>query len=153
MNANRVHPYAAHVVWQGNNGEGTASYTAYGRDYTVRIAGRPELAGSADAAFRGDASRHNPEDLFLAAIAACHMLFYLSLCARRGVRVLAYEDAAEGVMETRPDGGGAFTGVVLRPRVTVAVESSSELAPSSTTLRTSCVSSAIRAACPFGWHL
>ncbi|HEY8141883.1 MAG TPA: OsmC family protein [Kofleriaceae bacterium] len=123
MSANRVHSYAARIVWQGNTGEGTANYAAYGRDYATRIAGKPELAGSADPAFRGDASRHNPEDLFLAAIAACHMLFYLALCARRGVRVVAYEDAAEGVMETRPDGGGAFTSVVLRPRVTIAVES------------------------------
>lgn len=117
--ADGEHEYAARVVWEGNTGEGTARYAGYGREYRVMVDGKPDLAGSADPAFRGDAARHNPEDLFVASISACHMLFYLSLCARRGVRVLAYEDHAHGVMRADAGGGGRFHEVVLRPRVTI----------------------------------
>jgi organic hydroperoxide reductase OsmC/OhrA len=117
---NDEHAYTARVVWEGNTGEGTARYAGYGREYRVVIAGKPDLAGSADAAFRGDAGLHNPEDLFLSSISACHMLFYLALCAREGVRVTAYEDEARGVMRVRADGGGRFESVTLHPRVTLA---------------------------------
>ena len=126
--AHGEHAYTARVVWEGNTGQGTAGYTAYGRDYRVEVAGKPHLAGSADPAFRGDAHRHNPEDLFLAAISACHMLFYLSLCARGGVRVLAYADQARGTMRVDADGGGRFEKITLHPEVTIADEAHTELA-------------------------
>jgi len=113
------HSYEAALTWTGNQGTGTSDYRSYGRSYTVSVAGKPELRGSADPAFRGDAALHNPEDLFVAAIAGCHMLSYLSLCARRGIRVIAYEDRASGVL-TLEGGGGRFTDVELNPVVTVA---------------------------------
>lgn len=116
----REHAYTARLIWEGNTGRGTADYTSYERAYRIAIDGKPDLAGSADPAFRGDAAKHNPEDLFVAAIAACHMLFYLSRCARDGVRVLAYEDEARGTMRIGPNGGGRFEEVVLRPVVTIA---------------------------------
>jgi organic hydroperoxide reductase OsmC/OhrA len=114
-----MHDYGTHLVWEGNTGEGTARYAGYDRAYRVLIPGKPALAGSADPAFRGDAARHNPEDLFLAAISSCHMLSYLALCARQGVNVLAYEDDATGRMATDASGGGRFVEVVLHPRVTI----------------------------------
>ena len=44
-----AHQYAARLVWDGNTGEGTASYTGYGRQYRVLIAGKPDLtSGLAD---------------------------------------------------------------------------------------------------------
>ncbi len=113
------HHYEAVLAWTGNEGTGTSDYRSYGRSYTVFVEGKPKLQGSADPTFRGDATLHNPEDLFLAAIAGCHMLSYLSLCARRGVRVTAYEDRATGVL-TLEGGGGRFTEVELNPVVTVA---------------------------------
>lgn len=112
--------YAATLAWTGNTGSGTSHDTAYDREYQVRIAGKPDLAGSADPAFRGDPMRHNPEELFLAAVGACHMLTYLGICARRGVQVLAYHDAMTGTVRLDPAGGGAFEEIVLRPSVTVA---------------------------------
>jgi organic hydroperoxide reductase OsmC/OhrA len=115
-----LHEYAARVRWTGNRGAGTAGYAAYGRRYDVLVDGKPDLAGSAHAAFRGDADRHDPEDLFLASISACHMLSYLALCARGGVRVTSYEDHARGTLALHPGGGGRFEEVVLRPAVTVA---------------------------------
>ncbi|MBB4634217.1 OsmC family protein [Longimicrobium terrae] len=124
---NSEHAYAARVVWEGNTGEGTARYTGYGREYHVEIGGKPELRGSADPAFRGDAALHNPEDLFLASISACHMLFYLALCARRGIRVTSYEDDAQGTMRVDA-GGGRFEEVTLRPMVTIDGGNDVELA-------------------------
>lgn len=123
-----AHEFAAGVVWEGNTGEGTADYAAYSRRYRVSVDGKPDLAGSADPSFRGDADRHNPEDLFLASISACHMLFYLSLCARGGVRVLAYEDRATGTLRMEPGGGGRFQSVTLHPVVHVDAGSDAELA-------------------------
>ncbi len=121
------HQYTARLVWTGNTGQGTASYTGYGREYTVAVDGKPDLFGSSDPAFRGDPSRHNPEDLFVASLAACHMLFFLSLAARAGIRVLAYEDDAKGTMAMDGVGGGKFDQVVLRPRVTIDEGSDAEL--------------------------
>lgn len=126
--ASGEHAYSARVVWDGNTGEGTAAYDRYGRDHRIVIGGKPELAGSADPAFRGDAARHNPEDLLVASISACHMLFYLSLCARDGVRVLAYEDDARGTLRMDAGGGGRFEQVTLRPAVTIHPASDAELA-------------------------
>ena len=114
------HSYRARVVWNGNRGEGTSSYTSYGRDYRIIVSGKPDLEASADPVFRGEAAKHNPEDLFLAAISACHMLTYLALCARKGIRVLAYEDEAKATMTVDARGGGRFEKVTLHPRVTIA---------------------------------
>jgi organic hydroperoxide reductase OsmC/OhrA len=123
-----THRYAARLVWTGNTGEGTARYAGYGRGYAVHVAGKPELHGSADPAFHGAPDRHNPEDLFLASIAACHMLSYLALCARHGVPVFAYEDEATGTLAMHAGGGGRFEEVLLAPVVTVADDADAELA-------------------------
>ena len=58
------------------------------------------------------------------------MLWYLHLCATAGVVVIAYADQAHGVMAETADGGGYFTEVVLRPRVTVASADMIEIAAS-----------------------
>jgi organic hydroperoxide reductase OsmC/OhrA len=55
----------------------------------------------------GDAARHNPEEMLVAALSACHMLWYLHLCATKSVIVTAYEDTAEGQMQTHADGSGS----------------------------------------------
>ena len=116
---NREHHYRAHLIWDGNRGDGTATYGGYGRQYRVVIDGKPELHGTADVAFRGEADKLNPEDLFIAAISSCHMLSYLALCAKHGIRVVAYEDEATGTMKEDGAGGGRFEEVVLQPSVTI----------------------------------
>jgi len=120
MSDGRRHRYAVTVEWTGNRGEGTATYRSYSRDHAIAVAGKPAIAGSSDPVFRGDASRHNPEDFLVSALSACHMLSYLHLCAVSGIVVTAYEDHAAGDMRETADGGGRFTGVVLRPRVTIS---------------------------------
>jgi organic hydroperoxide reductase OsmC/OhrA len=119
---NHAHHYRVEVEWTGNRGSGTDGYRNYGREHVIRIEGKPEIAGSSDPAFRGDAMRHNPEDMLLAALSTCHMLSYLHMATVAGVVVSAYADAAEGTMLTEGD-GGRFTEVVLRPTVTISAAS------------------------------
>ena len=116
----RTHTYELTVNWTGAADTGTSNYRAYGREHEVSAAGPPTLPGSADPTFRGDPGRWNPEQLLVASLAQCHMLSYLSLCARGGVVVTGYVDDPVGTMVETGDGGGRFTEVLLRPRVTVA---------------------------------
>jgi len=111
--------YTATITWTGNTGEGTKDYQAYGRGHTIVIQGKQEIQGSADPDFRGDRSCYSPEDLLLASVAACHMLWYLHLCAKAGLIVTAYQDIAEATMVITDDGGGYFTQVVLKPAITL----------------------------------
>lgn len=112
------HHFTAHLVWTGAARGTTSSYAAYSREYRVDIEGKPSIAGSAAPPFRGDGALHNPEDMLMAALSACHCLSYLALCARQGVHVASYEDRATGKME-RKDGKIRFTEVVLRPVVEI----------------------------------
>ena len=113
------HTYSIQVTWTGNLGRGTSSYRAYARDHEIAAAGKPAILGSSDPAFRGDRTRYNPEDLLVASLSACHMLWYLHLAAEAGVLVVDYADQARGVMVETASGGGRFTSVALRPTVTV----------------------------------
>jgi organic hydroperoxide reductase OsmC/OhrA len=122
------HHYEVTVRWTGNTGSGTANYQSYGRDHDVMVQGKPTLQGSADPAFRGRDDRWSPEDLLVAALAECHMLTYLALCATHGVTVTSYEDMATGRMESMLGGSGRFVEVVLNPKVAVTAESSMEQA-------------------------
>lgn len=113
------HNYLITVQWTGNSGKGTNNYQEYERNFDVKIKDKIDLKGSSDPAFRGDAKKHNPEELFLTSISSCHMLWYLHLCADGGVNVLSYEDEATAVME-ESECGGRFIEVVLHPKVTVS---------------------------------
>jgi organic hydroperoxide reductase OsmC/OhrA len=116
----RTHTYDVSVTWTGNRGTGTSGYRAYDRAHEVHADGPAAIAASSDPAFRGDRGRWNPELELTAALSQCHMLWYLHLCADAGVSVTSYTDEARGLMAEDADGGGRFTEVVLRPRVTVA---------------------------------
>ena len=124
----REHRYTSAVIWTGNTGAGTATYAGYSRDHVIGAPGKPEIAGSSDPAFRGDGARYNPEDLLVASIASCHMLWYLHLAAEHGIVVTSYEDHAEGVMLEETDGAGAFERVTLKPRLHLAPGSDAALA-------------------------
>ena len=119
----RQHDYRTTIQWTGNLGEGTKTYRSYKRNFTLTSPDKPELLGSSDHAFRGDADRYNPEDMLVAALSSCHMLSYLHLCAINDIVVTAYQDEATGAMRENKDGSGEFTEVMLRPRVTVTAAS------------------------------
>ncbi|OJX95653.1 organic hydroperoxide reductase OsmC/OhrA [Salana multivorans] len=122
------HRYELTIEWTGSGGSGTTSPRAYSRDHTVTAAGPAPIAGSSDPAFRGDPARWNPEQLFVASIAQCHMLWYLGLAAAAGVVVLEYVDRPTGVMVEEPSGAGQFESVTLRPRVRIDPASDAVLA-------------------------
>ena len=124
----KQHHYETTVRWTGNLGTGTSAYRAYGRDHEISSPGKPPIPGSSDPAFRGDASRYNPEDMLVASLSTCHMLWYLHLCAVGKVVVLEYEDHASGFMEEYADGGGRFVEVTLRPTIVITPESDIETA-------------------------
>ena len=122
------HHYQSTVRWTGNLGTGTSAYRAYSRDHEIVANGKPTIPASSDADFNGDTSRYNPEELLVASLSACHMLWYLHLCAVNKVVVLDYEDRAGGIMEETDDGGGRFLEVTLRQSITVTAESDLETA-------------------------
>ncbi len=122
------HHYHIEVRWTGNTGSGTSSYRAYRRDHVISAAQKPIIPGSSDPHFRGDPARYNPEEMFVASLSTCHMLWYLHLCADAGIVVTAYEDHATGLMEEGKDGGGHFREVTLHPVVTITDETKLSLA-------------------------
>lgn len=122
------HTYDVRVAWTGNTGEGTRTYQSYLRDHVVTVDGKPPLPGSSDRAFRGDPSRYSPEDLLVASLSACHMLWYLHLCAVNRIVVVEYADSAQGYMDQAEDGTAGFVRVVLKPTVTIAPGGDSERA-------------------------
>jgi organic hydroperoxide reductase OsmC/OhrA len=119
----KQHTYTATVLWTGNQGTGTSEYKAYSRNHIISAQGKKDIEGSSDPSFRGDKSRYSPEDLLLDSISACHMLWYLHVCAVNGVIVTAYEDNATAIMTEEKDGSGQFTEATLNPRVAVTHES------------------------------
>ncbi|PMS16871.1 peroxiredoxin [Trinickia dabaoshanensis] len=116
--AHGEHKYRVSVQWTGNRGTGTSGYREYGRDHVIRAVNKPDIPGSSDPAFRGDAARWNPEDLLVASASACHELWYLHLCSDAGIRVVEYHDEAEGTMLDSAE-QGRFTEIVLHPRVVI----------------------------------
>ena len=107
------------VEWTGARGVGTVGHRSFDRDHVIRVDGLPDISASADRAFRGDPSRHNPEQLLLAALAGCHMMSYLFHAAGSEVTVVAYEDAASAELVLEGS-AGRIVGATLRPRVTIA---------------------------------
>jgi len=115
----KQHNYTIKLTWTGNTGNGTANYRSYERSHVITAFNKPELLGSSDPAFRGDATKYNPEELLVASLSSCHMLWFLHLCADNGIVVVDYVDEPVGVMVETEDGSGRFTEVTLKPRVRV----------------------------------
>ena len=125
----KEHIYKAKINWTGNLGTGTSEYKAYSRAHEVSGEdGKNIILASADPIYRGDASRYNPEELVVAAISGCHMLWYLHLCADAGVIVVDYKDEASGKLTETDDGNGKFSEVTINPRVTITKDSNAETA-------------------------
>jgi len=115
----KQHNYTIKLTWTGNTGNGTANYRSYERSHVITGVNKPYLQGSSDPAFRGDATRYNPEELLVASLSSCHMLWFLHLCADNGIVVVDYVDEPVGVMVEAEDGSGRFSEVTLKPRVRV----------------------------------
>ncbi len=108
-----IHHYEAQTSWSKPGAGGNPL------NHRLAFSGRPALEASGAPQFKGDTSRVNPEELFVAALVSCQMLTYLTLAGRAGIDVLAYEDTATGSM-TIADKRMRITEVRLRPRITIA---------------------------------
>src|SRR5437763_14510117 len=114
------HRYRVVTTWTGNRGTGTSDYRSCSRDHEINGPKKAmTIYGSSDPKFRGDAARYNPEEMLVASLSACHMLWALHLCAEAGITVMEYVDEAEGTMVENADGSGDFTEVVLRPQMKI----------------------------------
>lgn len=100
--------HCAHVVWGRDRKDLRA--------HTIHLSGQT-FAGSSAADRGGDPTKADPEELFVAALSACHMLWFLDFARRERLRVLSYKDRAEGTMD-----GERFVSVVLHPRVEFATD-------------------------------
>jgi len=116
---NKEHAYKLTIRWTGNKGNGTSDYRSYERSHIISADNKSDIAASSDPAFRGDSTRYNPEELLLAALSSCHMLWFLHLCAVSNVIVTDYIDNPVGIMTETDSGGGKFKEVTLHPVVTV----------------------------------
>jgi organic hydroperoxide reductase OsmC/OhrA len=90
--------YKLTIIWTGNKGEGTIDYRSYEHSHTILADTKAEIFGSSDPAFRGDRKKYNPEDLLVASLSACHMLWYLHLYAEAGIVITDYVDNATGTV-------------------------------------------------------
>ena len=110
--------FRCQLDWSGAAKGPTRDAATFSRDLDVTL-DTISLPMSAAPGFRGDATRANPEQLFVASLSACQALTYLFLAAKHGVAVTAYTDDAEGRLGL-VEGRMRVSRVVLRPRITLA---------------------------------
>lgn len=112
--------HLARLVWQREPAEAFTDQR-YHRRHRLHFDGGAEVTASSSPGVvplpMSDAAAVDPEEMFVASLASCHMLWFLSLAARQGLVVDRYEDDAAGTLGRRADGRQAMTRVVLRPRV------------------------------------
>lgn len=124
----KIHTYTTEIIWTGNSGAGTRNYRSYSRSHTIQSPKKPVILGSSDPSFMGNADRYNPEELFLASLSSCHMLWYLHLCSENEIVVIAYRDEPTGTMREERNGSGQFEAVLLKPQVTILTPEKLDLA-------------------------
>jgi len=111
--------YLATICWQ--RGDAAFVDNRYSRAHVWRFDGGVEVAASSSPQLvpvpMSVAAAVDPEEAFVASLSSCHMLWFLSLAAARGLCVDRYDDAASGVMAKNAAGRLAMTDVMLRPRV------------------------------------
>jgi organic hydroperoxide reductase OsmC/OhrA len=108
-----------HIKLNWEKGEAPFTYEAYTRNHTIAFKnGQETMIFSASPAYKGDASKADPEDLLVAALSSCHMLSFLAICTKKKLTVKSYQDDAVGFLEN--EGGKLWmTRVILRPKVAI----------------------------------
>lgn len=113
------HTYFAKVSWQCDSSiflEGR-----YSREHVWSFDGGIEVPASSSPSIVplpfSTESAVDPEEAFVASLSSCHMLWFLSIAAKRGFSVASYTDEAIGTMGLNVDGKLAMLSVTLRPRV------------------------------------
>jgi len=113
------HVYKAQIIWR--RGDAVFTDNRYSRGHTWRFDGGVDVpASSSPLSVRVPLSVEaavDPEEAFVASLSSCHMLWFLSIAAKKGFRVDDYADEAVGVLAKNAAGKLAMTRVTLRPRV------------------------------------
>lgn len=103
----------ATVTWKGDKQDLRA--------HEIRLANQT-LAGSCASEWGGDPEKADPEELFVASLSACHMLWFLDFARRGRLRVVSYEDRPEGTMDAH-----SFASITLRPRAMFDTDTPAEV--------------------------
>lgn len=113
--------YRATVSWQRQDARFTDN--RYSRAHQWEFDGGTKVGASSSEQVvplpMSDPTKVDPEEAFVAALSSCHMLWFLSLAARRGYVVDSYHDRAEGVLAPDENGRAWMTRVFLRPEIVV----------------------------------
>jgi organic hydroperoxide reductase OsmC/OhrA len=115
-----VHHYQARVIWHRESG---AKFTdnRYSRAHEWVFDGGARVPGSSSPLSvplpYSAAEAVDPEEALIASTSSCHMLWFLSLAAKRGFVVERYDDEAFGVMDKNEHGKLAFSRITLRPEI------------------------------------
>lgn len=113
------HDYRAEIQW--DRGEQDFCAGRYSRAHRWRFDGGLDIAGSSSPHVVplpwSDPHAVDPEEAFVASIASCHMLWFLSIAAQQSLCVDRYQDHAEGVMTRNGSGRLHISRVTLRPQV------------------------------------
>ena len=111
--------YTAEVLWS-RSGEKFVD-NRYSRKHVLRFDGGISVVGSSSPHVvplpYSVPNAVDPEEAFVSSLSSCHMLWFLSIAAKRGFVVDRYYDIAEGVMEKDSKGKLMMSVVTLRPEV------------------------------------
>jgi len=114
--------HTALIQW--NAGEHDFLGKRYSRAHTWTFDGGAVVPASSSphvvALPMSDATAVDPEEAFVAALASCHMLWFLDIASRAGYAVQSYQDAADGRMGRNAAGKWVVDVVTLRPRTRFA---------------------------------
>lgn len=114
-----MHTYEATISWEREGQEFTDN--RYSRGHRWSFDGGAQVDASSSPYVvpvpMSVAANVDPEEALVAAASSCHMLFFLSIAARRGFVVDRYVDHAFGVMEKNSEGKVAMTRITLRPQI------------------------------------
>lgn len=123
------HHFEATVLWPADPAQALPPDAAFTRDNLLASPGKPPIPGSAPAAFGGNATRYNPEEMLLLALSECHLLTYLAIAGKKKLAILKYEDRATGTLGAGAHGTPgklSMQEVVLHPLVTLGAGVSEE---------------------------
>ncbi len=114
-----MHQYEASIAWR-RDGQVFID-NRYSRGHEWRLDGGAVVPASSSPHVvplpMSVAANVDPEEALVAAVSSCHMLFFLSIAAKRGFVVDSYVDRAVGVMEKNSEGKIAMTRITLRPDI------------------------------------
>jgi organic hydroperoxide reductase OsmC/OhrA len=111
--------FEARLSWQ--RGEQAFSDLRYSRAHSWQFDGGLTVPASSSPLSvpvpMSDPAAVDPEEALVAAASSCHMLFFLSLAAARGLVVDSYRDHALGTLGQDAQGRQSMTRIVLRPHI------------------------------------